>query len=680
MMRISKNVLNYSITTKILFLTGITTIVCIAFIIGFIGVNTYATLIGVYERNLHLDAEYYTQSIESSVNTVSDKLKTLALVHEVNDIDYENKKFTAIAENLLSGNSQFIEVFVIHEDKNTSENKKVGYSSDNTSTFRSWFRGFVNPDEAIFTNRVPFISEIDDEVSRMYKEMQEDISSGLFDRTVIGEPRKLSGEDLIIDQMVPIVRDGEFLGAIGIKYFIGIAENLSHGTQVYDTMEYLLLSKIDNLIFSSEEGFSHGKNIREIYKAGTLKTFLESRKSKWKDVRLIKGDVVEGNYFYVLKNMPLLQWQMVMRVSQQEIIAPIQKTMMKGVFFAGAGIVIICMMLLWLAKTITRPIKTAVDIVKKVAEGDLTVKAVVTTEDELGELLNSLGFMSGKLNSLLGRMKNSGTVLTDTAVKLSEAAKVQRGSIKAFGKYTGEIVASASQISATSKQLANTMTDVASLTADAANLAGEGKENLSAVEDVMNNLKKGTVRVSDKLSVLECKASNISNVVVTISNVSNRTNLLSLNAAIEAEKAGEYGLGFAVVATEIRRLADQTTIAAQDIEYMIKEVQAAITSSVSGMNKFAGEVRGGLEEIEKLGKQFSTIIQKVEELKPSFDEVSDGMCFQSKGAQQINEFMLTFIDISNDAVGSLSKVDNVVDHLNKSVADLGKEVSLFKLN
>ncbi len=108
MMRISKNVLNYSITTKILFLTGITTIVCIAFIIGFIGVNTYATLIGVYERNLHLDAEYYTQSIESSVNTVSDKLKTLALVHEVNDIDYENKKFTAIAENLLSGNSQFI--------------------------------------------------------------------------------------------------------------------------------------------------------------------------------------------------------------------------------------------------------------------------------------------------------------------------------------------------------------------------------------------------------------------------------------------------------------------------------------------------------------------------------------------------------------------------------------------
>src|SRR6202007_2042888 len=98
------------------------------------------------------------------------------------------------------------------------------------------------------------------------------------------------------------------------------------------------------------------------------------------------------------------------------------------------------------------------------------------------------------------------------------------------------------------------------------------------MEETMRHVMEAATSINAKLSVLNEKAGNINQVVITITKVADQTNLLSLNAAIEAEKAGEYGRGFAVVATEIRRLADQTAVATYDIEQMVKEIQSAVAA------------------------------------------------------------------------------------------------------
>src|SRR5437764_8962766 len=118
--------------------------------------------------------------------------------------------------------------------------------------------------------------------------------------------------------------------------------------------------------------------------------------------------------------------------------------------------------------------------------------------------------------------------------------------------------------------------------------------------------------ITSKLAVLNEKTANINSVVTTITKVADQTNLLSLNAAIEAEKAGEYGLGFAVVAMEIRRLADQTAVATYDIAKMVKEMQSAVAAGVMGMDKFSEEVGRGMQEIQQVGRQLSEIIQQVQ--------------------------------------------------------------------
>ncbi len=122
----------------------------------------------------------------------------------------------------------------------------------------------------------------------------------------------------------------------------------------------------------------------------------------------------------------------------------------------------------------------------------------------------------------------------------------------------------------------------------------------------MQHMVSATDSINAKLAALSEKASNINSVLITITKVADQTNILSLNAAIEAEKAGDAGRGFSVVATEIRRLADQTSVSTWDIEQMLKEMQSAVSASVMGMDKFSEEIRRSVGEVRQVAEQLSS--------------------------------------------------------------------------
>jgi methyl-accepting chemotaxis protein WspA len=179
--------------------------------------------------------------------------------------------------------------------------------------------------------------------------------------------------------------------------------------------------------------------------------------------------------------------------------------------------------------------------------------------------------------------------------------------------------------------------------------------------------------------VLNEKAGNITQVVTTITKVADHTNLLSLNAAIEAEKAGEYGRGFAVVATEIRRLADQTAVATYDIEQMVKDIQSAVAAGVMGMDKFSDEVRRGMQEVQHVGGQLSQIIHEVQLLAPRVESVNEGMQAQASGAEQISQSLTLLTEAARQTVTSLNQSSVAIGELNQVSSGLRNGVSRFKL-
>src|SRR5262249_5274410 len=168
---------------------------------------------------------------------------------------------------------------------------------------------------------------------------------------------------------------------------------------------------------------------------------------------------------------------------------------------------------------------------------------------------------------------------------------------------TSEVGATSKKISATSKELLQTVKELTEVAERTATLAGSGQAGLNRMKSTMQQIMEASGSINAKLGVLSEKASNIGTVVTTITKVADQTNLLSLNAAIEAEKAGEYGRGFSVVSTEIRRLADQTALATNDIEQMVKEIQSAVSAGVMGMDKFSEEVRRGVDAMHRVSEE-----------------------------------------------------------------------------
>src|SRR4029079_3259965 len=227
---------------------------------------------------------------------------------------------------------------------------------------------------------------------------------------------------------------------------------------------------------------------------------------------------------------------------------------------------------------------------------------------EFGHLAGNVDSMVDDLTRLITQVQRSGLQVTTSATEIAATAKEQEATANEVASTTIEIGATSKEIYATSRELATTMSDVSAVAERTTTVAGNGQAALVRMEGTMHGIVEASASINTRLSVLSEKASNINKVVKTITRVADQTNLLSLNAAIEAEKAGEYGRGFSVVATEIRQLADQTGVATYDIDQMVKEIQSAVAAGVMGMDKFSEEVRRGMEDIQQLGDQLSQVI------------------------------------------------------------------------
>jgi len=287
--------------------------------------------------------------------------------------------------------------------------------------------------------------------------------------------------------------------------------------------------------------------------------------------------------------------------------------------------------------------------------------------------------MNKDLRSLIGKIQKSSISLLSTATEIAATSRQQEQAVYEYGASTNEAAAAVNEISATSQELLKTMTEVNAVVRDTAQQAATGRAGLSGMDRTMRQLAESTGSIGSKLSVISERAANINMVVTTITKVADQTNLLSINAAIEAEKAGEYGLGFLVVAREIRRLADQTAVATLDIERMVKEMQYSVSAGVMEMDKFSEQVRAVVSEVQQIGGQLGAIIAGVQGLDERFEQVTEGMRVQSQGADQIREAMLRLSEVAGQTTTSLREFNTATDHLREAVGGLKEEVSRFSV-
>jgi methyl-accepting chemotaxis protein WspA len=392
---------------------------------------------------------------------------------------------------------------------------------------------------------------------------------------------------------------------------------------------------------------------------------LEKQQSLWSQSRATLSSMIKLNEQSYLKSMQNLH---------TNISANIYNAIILIIF--SAMVATLCGY--YLRRSIIKPIDIILTGMHTMGKGELTYRINTKGSDEFSSIMIGFNDMADSLAELVIQTQSSAVYLSTSITELA-ATSQQQATVAETAATTAEIGATSKQISATARELLHSVNEATDTASQTSRLAQSSQTSVDSMDNVMQQLSAAADMVSGKLALLSERATGINQVVTTIMKVADQTNLLSLNAAIEAEKAGEYGKGFTVVANEIRRLADQTAIATYDIEQMVREIQSAVAAGVMGIDKFSEEVRRGSTDMAHVSQQLLLIIEQVQELAPHIQRVNDGMQYQSEGAEQINIALSQLSDATSQTVESLEQTTITIDNMSDVASKLRQGVNRFKV-
>ncbi|HKA53354.1 MAG TPA: methyl-accepting chemotaxis protein [Candidatus Binatia bacterium] len=665
-----------SIKGKISLYIGSAIVLMTVAVIAFFGTRGYENLQKAHESLIVENATSAALSVEKENYDLISVARTMA---ESQQGGFFGRRQESInyAKSVLLDNPRFTAVFFVYEpnaDQNDEASLRVGTQTDALDAggrfLPRWFRDSDDPN---LVKLHPFLEMGTELIYRRIKEM----SAG--DTCLITEPHPYLAKTLV-EGVCPIVIHGVFAGVAGVaRLLTSFRKHLRELDTPYETADFFLISHQGRVITTTLTERLEMEDVVDTPYEKVLDLFSPG-KIKEASLRLLQDPVKREPYYYAGVPIDTGQWVTVLRVSEDELNAPVRRTMLRVSAISVVGVLLTLAVVLWIADSITKPISAAIAVAGKVAAGDLTARVDVTSDGETGQLLDAISTMTHSLNTLVGQVQLSSVSLGSTATQIASTAKRQATTAKEASAFTKEIMTSTQEISTTSQEFAQIAKDISEVAAENATLADAGRTGLTSMENTMRQLLETNSAIAAKFTVLSEKANNINSVVTTITKVADQTNILSLNAAIEAEKAGEYGRGFAVVAREIRRLADQTAVATLDIEHMVKEMQAAVAAGVTGLSVLTEEVRRGYVEVGKVNTQLAQIIEQIQMLAPRLATFNQSVQSQSTSAQWISESMVQLGTVTQQIADALHETDQAIGLLSEEAQALREEVARFKVN
>jgi len=347
----------------------------------------------------------------------------------------------------------------------------------------------------------------------------------------------------------------------------------------------------------------------------------------------------------------------------------------------GIGIfsmLVAIIMVVPLTRSITRPLSHAVEIAKSVANGKLDNRIEITSGGETGDMLNTLKHMQNRLHTILSEVEECGRNMGKSADQVAIISNEISDASKQQGNRSEEVTRAMQQLHQISSNVQDQAIEAASKSGQIENMAREGiqsvQHNISSMEETTHQVS----RASSEIQELEQSAQQIHNIVKTIKEIAEQTNLLALNAAIEAARAGEQGRGFAVVADEVRKLAERTTKSATEVGNIIGELSGKVQQVATTMDVVVQKVNVTQEEARKTASTIEGMASNTAETAQANERIS------SASSQQLDQFGLlestleTLFSILRESSTKVDTTANIGQDLRLVTNKLNKIMSEFK--
>jgi len=342
---------------------------------------------------------------------------------------------------------------------------------------------------------------------------------------------------------------------------------------------------------------------------------------------------------------------------------------------------LIVLTVIWrvIKKSATAPITGLVSLMGGIAQGDLTQKIDVTSEDEIGELSENANKMVEDINNALSQVLATTKMVASSANELSKDSAQIVGGAKSQSDKSTNVATAMEEMSATVTEIAKNSGEAANASKEARDMAVKGGDVVKKTLDGMGRIASSVERSANTIKVLEKSSAQIGEIVKVIDDIADQTNLLALNAAIEAARAGEQGRGFAVVADEVRKLAEKTSKATKEIADMIKGIQVDTKNAVSAMDEGTKEGKAGVSLAIEAGAALDKIVETVKRVSDMIAQIATAAEEQSATTEEITRNIGSIAEVSKDTMTKAEASSSVTEEMKKLAEELESLVNRFKL-
>ncbi len=358
-----------------------------------------------------------------------------------------------------------------------------------------------------------------------------------------------------------------------------------------------------------------------------------------------------------------------------------KKAMLSMFIIGGIAIVLAVIISILIARSIVLPLHKGIEVAGKIAEGDLTCEDLdVRSKDEIGALARALNIMKKSLSGMIGKFSDTASHVASSSEELSATVIQMTKRVEEQANKANQVATASVEMSQTVIDIAKNSSDIATSSADTLKTAEDGALIVSKTVNEVQEISATVEDLAKIMTALGDRSKQIGEIIGVIKDIADQTNLLALNAAIEAARAGEQGRGFAVVADEVRKLAEKTAHSTSEIGEMITAIQAETEKAVVSMGEGTKKVKVGVELANQAGGGLRKIVDSVNGLQAMVQQIASATEEMSTVSEQISGDIEVIATVSRETSAGSCQIGQESSDLSKMAVELRTDVNHFRVN